>query len=416
MKPSTHIGRILKVLQETPEAGGTVAGLVRRNKAEEMKFKRQAGVRLHDQLAVARRYHLSTDFTAIAATYGFNVDDPIGNMLNMARPPFDNTWIEWPVPAQLKALGIEPVLFGPEFAGVLVKKVPGHATRFMISMVGYDPDLHVNSVDMLPFSVLYDTEKPLSDEEIAVSHDFIYHCIKDDVRISEPASKLFVECGKDFSIRAVLEATLIGGKISFGALPKPEPMPDIRSVLPYATYCLTPGSERYVEIVSSKNPDFDEIRPIIKKVVSQQFREFAGIFRFVVGVLALLNTKEYVRKETIKPGKKRPGEELAPKPQPQYEFVTTHAPHVVILRHIQGKNADDDKRQSPKLHDVEGTWVTYHKTGKDDCHHVFEKLDVEGNRKICVLCGRKKSYRSPHERGNAERGVMPHKARIVLDH
>jgi hypothetical protein len=136
----------------------------------------------------------------------------------------------------------------------------------------------------------------------------------------------------------------------------------------------------------------------------------------VLGALALLNTKEYVERETIKPGKKRPGELVTPKQQPQYEFVTTKAPHVVILQHIEGRTGDREKRNSPKNHEVEGTWVNYHRTGKNDCEHVFAKADAEGLRKICVLCSRKKSWRIPHRRGNPELGVMPSKARIVLGH
>lgn len=88
------------------------------------------------------------------------------------------------------------------------------------------------------------------------------------------------------------------------------------------------------------------------------------------------------------------------------------APHEVFIMNRQGQS--EAKREVIR-HEVTGTWVNYHRTGKDDCEHAYANLDDTGNKKICMLCGRKKTWRREHERGNIELGFKKRQARIVLD-
>jgi hypothetical protein len=151
----------------------------------------------------------------------------------------------------------------------------------------------------------------------------------------------------------------------------------------------------------------------MKDLVAEHIAEHSGSMRFVLGALAVLNNKEYVVRSPVKPGHKRPGELIKPKLQPSYEFVSMNTPHIVFIRQIQGQHEIEQRRQRQR-HEVTGTWVNYHKTGKPDCEHEFANLDDTGDRKICLLCGHKKSWRVEHQRGNIELGFKKRAARVVV--
>ena len=415
MTASTQIGGMIALLTADPANGGAINAAGYATKAEARAAAQRSGIRLRDLLLTARRYHLGSDVTTSAALYGFNVEDPVKNMLNVARAPFDSVWLEWPVAAQLCAIGVVPQLDAPMFTGVLVRRVRNHSSRFMISHVHYNAN--EGMVDMGPLSVLVDTENPIDKSEFAECHQVIYDCLKGRVRFALPEQPADLDIKAtmedsaiipmEFDVEKVLNSTLIGGAIDNGAVKTS----GLSKLFPYATYCYTPGFYENV-IKHVKDPE-SRWRSAMMDVVTEHIAEHSGSMRFVLGALAVLNNKEYVVRTPVKPGQKRPGELIKPKLQPSYEFVTMNAPHVVFIKHLQGQSGHSGRKH--QRHEVTGTWVNYHKTGKADCDHEFANLDDTGDRKICLLCGRKKTWRAEHERGNIELGFKKRAARVVVE-
>ena len=413
MTVSTQIGSMVALLTAEPANGGAINAVGHETRAEAKAVAHRSGVHLRDLLLSARRYHLGTDVTTTAALYGFNVQDPIKNMLNGARVPFDSVWIEWPVAAQLMAVGVDPAPDVPRFAGVLIRRVRGHASRFMISHVHYSEDQGM--VDMGPLSILVDTETPIDKSAFAECHALIYECLKGRVAFAVPEQPADLDIRAtmedtqlipvEFDVQKVLNSTLIGGTLGGNLTGS-----GLSQLFPYATYCFTPGF--YENIVKHVKDPESKWHSAMKDVMTEHIAEHSGSMRFVLGALAVLNDKQYVTRTPVKPGQKRPGELIKPKLQPSYEFVSMNAPHVVFIRQLQGQHGHSGRQHM--RHEVTGTWVNYHKTGKADCDHEFANLDDTGDRKICLLCGRKKSWRAEHERGNIELGFKKRAARVVV--
>ena len=168
---STLIGQALSILNTKPESAGVINSLGAENPALVAK---RTGEKTRDLLLQARRFHLGSDVTRLSAMYGFNVDEPISNFLNVAKLPSEKVWIEWPVRDQLLALGIEPAHDVPDFAGALLSRVPNRPSRFMISMVNISPMDHAKFyTEVSPLSIVVDTEKPIPPEEYKSSFDFV---------------------------------------------------------------------------------------------------------------------------------------------------------------------------------------------------------------------------------------------------
>jgi len=61
-------------------------------------------------------------------------------------------------------------------------------------------------------------------------------------------------------------------------------------------------------------------------------------------------------------------------------------------------------RESPRVHDVMGTWVHYHRDRK--CEHDWSRLlDMDHERYQCSKCPTIRTWRKPHVRGDGTKGV-----------
>lgn len=69
-------------------------------------------------------------------------------------------------------------------------------------------------------------------------------------------------------------------------------------------------------------------------------------------------------------------------------------------------------RESPKVHDVMGTWVHYHRDAH--CEHEWFRLeDQDHERYLCKKCPTLRTWRVPHVRGEGGKGVHTHDYRVT---
>lgn len=399
----TLFGEIIESLKK-PETGGDVFSL---GKKDPIAYAKKIGVKMRDEILLAKRYHLSSDFSKSATLLAYNVQDPVADLIEKARVPFESMWVEWSLQARLEAIGLEIDPNAPRFGGVMIKRIKNSPSHFMITTVATvtDPKRGV-FVDWCPVSIEVVLTKPIDyQHKLSQVKYFKYPLLEFNKGIDLPSGFDENEFAYFF-----LRASLIGGKTELEELDYDLKLAKIAD---YATHCITPFyGENYYNAIKNESIDSD-IRRMMVKTIGEIVSLQAGLYRFVLSVLALLNDKDYIQVSPIKPGASRPGLSGKPKLQPNYNFVTMTAPHNVFIRDKQGNS--EAKREMIR-HEVTGTWVNLHRTGEESCEHAFANMDETGNRKICMLCGRKKTWRREHERGNIELGFKPRTARLVLDH
>jgi hypothetical protein len=436
MAASTLVGRLSDQLSK----GANFGGMYTLASSNPKKVNDLLNRSLLDKIMSAQRYHLSTDVTTVASTYGFNVDDVQEKYLRIARPPFDTIWLEWPLWAQLEAVGVEPSGDVPKFVGVLITKDKQHKFRYIVTTVGYELNSLITKSDyeklrgftwisdvlMMPISWVYDTEKPIDPMEFKEDTDFFKNSIENFTNGTESGKEI-----DDFSFSEDLLAhTIIGGSpnvicytddekitvVTPGAAVDEHTSQRLGVIMDHIDVCFTPGfGNAFKNSYEKATKEQPRLAKLFNGMMLCHVNETAGIMRFVLGALALMNTAEYVTKTVVKPGEQRQGEPTKPSRQPRYEYVTMAVPHVVVIKNIQGAQHSERHRETMR-HAVSGHWKEFHKrTGRSDCSHTFVNLDDAGDRKICLLCGRRKTWTPDFERGNAELGYKQRPARIVID-
>ena len=405
----TLFGQIIEALK-TPETGGDLfcAG---QKKEDQKMFARKLGIKMRNEILLAKRYHLGSEITKAATLLSYNVDDQVKDIVEKARVPFESIWIEFPTKDKLHVFGLEIDENTPKFSGVLLKRINNSATHFTITPVSTSVFKEHKGyfVDWCPISVEVNVEHKIDDDYRSKQMQLFKPSI---LKLIEGKAVL-KDIEEDEFVNSLMKATLLGGKTE---LTNMDDLSNVVVLADYATHRLTPyyGSIYYesININDIKTEYSNGINQPLFEALGKIPNQQSGLFRFVISVLAILNDKEYIKVESIKPGKSRPGENNKPKLQPVYDFVTMTAPHNVFI--MEKQKLSEVKRECMR-HEVTGTWVNYHRTGKDDCEHSFANLDISGNKKICMLCGRKKTWRREHERGNIELGFKKRQARLVLN-
>lgn len=131
-------------------------------------------------------------------------------------------------------------------------------------------------------------------------------------------------------------------------------------------------------------------------------KEMTGDLRHVWAILLWLNSVPHSVSYTAKPAGARlfKGKRMA---LSAYNTVHIHLKGKTDIRHAYVKSTA--KRDSPRRHDVRGTWC--HARGQaQGCSHIWPETPDEDNHYICGKCGRVRWWRHPHQRGDASKGFI----------
>jgi hypothetical protein len=388
---STLIGELLNILSNKPAAylPGVLTG---------SDTKRQ-GVMIRDQLLEARRFHLSSSFSETASQLGFE-SDRANTLMGLARAPFDSTWLEWNLADQFAGIGLSKSQDSPDRVGVLVRKFA--PSQYLItSVMPVKMGSHRNSYILVvsPVSILYDTDESLDRDKWAHDRDIINQCVResDAVRLSNLG---------DDQTKNLTDGCLVGGGVTVKTA-----LADQTTFISHASHIMTPlFSKPYLEQLN--NPQTPaRVRSGIAEVIAERVLEASGLLRFVTSALALMNSREYVHVQTIKPTDKKPPQTIKSNLRsPVYDFVDFIAKHEVVVRDVLVSQTHESKHVRP-LHEVVGHFAQSHKVGDDACSHQYEKRGP--NSWVCLLCTKKRWYRREHVRGDPSVGTVSNKDRLV---
>lgn len=413
---ATFVGEMLSILK-SPARGGYSA--LYGQEPKDVSTVVNTGTKLRDNLLTAKRYHLSSATAKAAAMYAFNVNDPVNDILRLARAPFSNMWIEWPLAAQHDGVGAVPAPDAPLFAGNLVQQDSKNPNRYWLTSVGIaESNGQVQSeVFVSPVSIVYDVLEPINDGEYLDDKSFVHDCIK-ELRLiigsnnAKTGDVTVVADTHDLAVtEQVLKAALLGGSESL--FDDPEYFGKLFEMTAHARWALTPYfGERFRKAMAGFVDLPDDLR-YLRVYVAKRIIETSGMFRFAVGALALLHEKKFTKVTPQAPNTLRP-DEVGRKPgvrdmTPNYQFVEFNVPHTVFIRDVQG---DEFEAKEKCRHEVAGHYCESHRVGDPDCSHVFTAQSP--TRQICLLCGSKRWWRKAHERGNLSLGFKERASRLVV--
>jgi hypothetical protein len=187
-----------------------------------------------------------------------------------------------------------------------------------------------------------------------------------------------------------------------------------QTLIDHASWTFTPWfSDPYQRVLIHRSGGEREM-VLAMSVIGERLVESAGLLRFVIGALVLLNSQKFITKTVVKPTDKKPAPEAyrPNKKSPVYEFVEFSVPHKVVIRDIIEDATEHEPGHKKAQHEVSAHWVTSHRAGDPNCDHNYEKRGE--NSWICLACGAKRWRRKDHLRGDPALGVIAKKERLVL--
>lgn len=122
---------------------------------------------------------------------------------------------------------------------------------------------------------------------------------------------------------------------------------------------------------------------------------------FVLSFLVLLNEKTYIEQETTRTV--RSTHHVS-----EYKItdITFKIPREIIIRQNTLASQNNGGRVRRMQHEVMGSWHHNRKKGLNCTNHEFEAEEGSDRRKRCKHCNMLTWYVRPHQRGNAEAGIM----------
>jgi hypothetical protein len=173
-----------------------------------------------------------------------------------------------------------------------------------------------------------------------------------------------------------------------------------------ASYVLSDLYPSYDEILSQPKPFFEAF----SYIVNRSIRETSGTWRFIISVLALIQSREYT--DHVQPSRnlaKRRFVNGKSVPYLQLWRVSLKLPRKIVLRDVV--TSVRESLPQPRR-TIEGYWRR-RRSGNPEaitCNHV--DVAETPNRYRCVLCKSAFFFTPDHERGSAEIGYIK-KDRVV---
>lgn len=357
----------------------------------------------------AHRMVLAPEFTRLASELTRQPPSVLARLLDVARMPFSNLWLEWPQEERSVAAiarNYQKETDIPKRVGVLIWPVPGSDQVFQLTDVSGYPD----QCGPGPIGMIFSMTKPIDD------YSATYRVRYDDEVITgdpgDPAVK------QDQFIRECA----IGYHYMDGVRERyPDEVPLAEKLSKHAWISIAPPLgplHRETIINALANKQFDVVERQ-QEWLGITAREINGLWRFLIAVLGLYNTGggEFVFSET----KQQPRRAFRSGTLPAYEYRVLKLsrptrPEIVEQKLPPGPGTGAGRR----WHTVPGNW--HHrrlKTAECARHPKVcpiadwkKKYDPETNEGVgsdqyeCLVCHRIRWFVPEHPRGNKELGIV----------
>jgi len=396
---------------------------------DEAEIRRVASL-LRTDLIQSRRFFIDDEVTIAATEFGIEHLDILYEMLSRARAPFPKTWIEYSVHAQVTAAGLPVADDAPERVGCFIEQLHPELPVYRMTHVGQD----VNSKKFAPnyFSEYYDLSGHIA-KNTAVEDQIFSNMMK---TTKMPNSKGAV------TKATAIAAVLVGAAYKQGNMiytttdeggPEWSDFKLIDKLVDHVTYNFSPYGrsmrealeghpmmEKATKIIKSESYGIEAERRLretkektirfAERGITFGLAEHMGAWRFIIGLLTLINARDYVTSDsTFKTGKNHiaNGKVVS---YLEHRRVSLKLPRKVVVARLKSELHEAARK---RRHEVIGHWAHSHKTGNPDCHHVY--VAETPLREVCEKCKHKRWWVKPHERGDASLGYITKDRVVELD-
>jgi hypothetical protein len=398
--------------------------------------QRKVAETLRRDILTSKRYILDDDVTAAAVDLGMQHPEILLAVLKNAMAPFDNMWIEWSPVAQHRAsmdnTGVDSWAHdqSPQVAGVLLKRVGD--SRYRIQMVG-ESLLETEPGTLAGFSksqygagvlaIEYDIHQPLyagipsaAEQMVEAYTDWT----KEGIRASLLAGAYMVASNTAID-EMRLEENLTDDQISVRMAEIAQTRyHQCDNLSAHAQWVFDPVYGRAWRERLKAGPDpLDSMSPRSRyyrhavESLAMHIKEEAGVFRFVISVIALMIGRDRLAAEVVIPRGKK-GRFISGKHIP---FLENRRVALTVPRKIANQRMLRAVRHSmPRAqHDVEGHWKQRRKGYDINCDHVM--VWETPKREVCAVhgCGFKRWRVDEFKRGDPSIGVVNKERVAQLD-
>lgn len=368
------------------------------------KGNREIAFQLRDKLRNARRFYVDEDVTRAATRLGVQHPSVLMEMLRRARPPFQKIWIEWPLAAQIEEAGQDIADDAPVRTGCFVEHIGQEEPIFLVTAIGAPPanEPRSNTISVSQAAVLYHLQSPIATAP----------------RLVEMESQLGGLAGlpQDLMARSLIGSAYAGRNYDDATEEEIQlRFEQCDRLSSYAAWILNPmlrkwhtnvlatdmyGGKRF-RMVGEPGRTVTAIEAL-RSTVQTSILEHAGMWRFVIALLALINNQEYTETESYRAGKSQliSGHVV---PYLEHLLVKLKLPRRVTEERVL-RDLTDAMGFATRRHEVMGHFRQSRKRGDPDCDHAY--IDVTPTRCRCTICGHSIWWVDEYERGNAALGYV----------
>jgi hypothetical protein len=354
--------------------------------------RRKLADSLKPRLRESQRFYLDDEVATAAITLGAEHPDILLEMLHRARLPFRSCWVEW---TNLGKYGLSPNLDDPQRVGCLIERLDETVPHYrMLVFAGGYRQARAPIVTVASMTIEYRLDRPMlpADETAHASLATLVNLPAQYIR-QTLIGTVYIEQGpREHDADAIAHRIALCDALSH-----------------YATLTLSPWLQPIID--SLPQADLPR-RQAITSGLRGDILENTGIWRFIITVFALINTRDYVDTDkTFRQGKSRV---TASKVVPylEHRLVTLKLPRPIVVARVRRAMAEAIPR---RRHEVTGHWKQNRSKGLAGCEHVY--VDETPKRQVCVTegCGHRRWWVDEFERGDASRGFVIKDRLVVRD-
>jgi hypothetical protein len=375
--------------------------------AKDNKTRKQHGDALRVLVQNSKQFLVDEEVTKTAARIGIEQPEILIQLLRRARLPFENIYVEWFNRVACTSGGEEAHPDAPEKIGCFIQTIQSDKPLYRMTIVGgIGNGFGASKILISPLSYVFRTDEKPSPNKKEI--EFIKNVTSYDESFLNKANvgTAYVTA----NLKNMVDAVQL---LPYGHHSK---VPDhfyagitkvnvCEEFMEHCTTCLTPITKQ--EVIST----YDIEPKVIKEYLRSDVVESAGTYRFIVSLLALINTREYITQtKSSRPQQKKL---IAGKIVPYIEHITVSlkVPREIVEQYVRDSFGTSDKRQ----HDVMGSWRSYKNDGNRKCDHAYVYEENSTTRQRCVHCKKLKWYTGGYKRGNPQLGIIvkTHKLELV---
>lgn len=348
------------------------------------------------------RFVLSDELVEMACQLATQ-DTLAGDMLHIARLPFNVVWFEYDqhhLYRTMDKLGfaignIANIHTASKQSGTLMVRDPNNYTRY--TCFKFDDSSKMNRAEVDSVCTVIDTENPIGKDyslfgvEVLTKHMFKAAFSK----------QLAGEILKESAVDAISKMSFVQSLQPCGFhaedIDMAKKYPWILNVSMASEPIMSAISHAIFKLEGKK---FDVGTDVLAGTMANSCKEQRGHARFLIAVLSLINEVPVITNAVPATGYKTVG--MNKIRYMSYSNILLKVPKTEPTRFVLNriKGAIDSRRR----HKVRGHWAHSHLIGKKNCDHVWLKLTE--NREECNLCGKLRWWRKEHMRGDATKGYV----------